>query len=402
MNITIEKSTAKGTESAPPSKSMAHRYLICAALSGEGGNVSYLEMSQDIEATLDCIQSMGAKVSYDKEKDSYSITGIEDIKNMPSTEFKCRESGSTLRFFIPISMLSDSEKTFYGSKTLLTRPLSVYEEICAKQGISFYKDENCVKVKGALKPGVFDIKGNISSQFISGLLFTLPLLSGDSEIRLIPPVDSKSYIDLTLMALSKFGVTVTWKDDTTLFVKGNQKYTKTDIRVEGDYSNAAFLDAFNYIGGDVRVEGLDSESLQGDRVYKQHFETLSKENATIDISDCPDLGPVLFMVAAVHHGGVFTGTRRLKIKESDRGAVMCKELSKFGIESKQEEDTITIYASELKKPDEIVCGHNDHRIVMSMSLLLSLTGGTVDDAEAVNKSYPSFFEVIKKLGIEVI
>lgn len=310
MNVTINKSIAKGSELAPPSKSMAHRYLICAALSGEGGNVSYLEMSQDIEATLDCIKSMGAAVSYDKDNDCYNISGINDIKNMPATEFRCRESGSTLRFFIPISILSDSEKTFYGSKTLLTRPLSVYEEICEKQGISFYKDEDCVKVKGALKPGVFEVKGNISSQFISGLLFTLPLLDGDSEIRLIPPVDSRSYIDLTLMALSKFGVKVTWKDETTLYIQGNQTYSKTDIRVEGDYSNAAFLDAFNYIGGEVEVKGLDKDSLQGDRVYKEHFEALAKENATIDISDCPDLGPVLFTVAAVHHGGVFTGTRR--------------------------------------------------------------------------------------------
>lgn len=401
MDVTISKSTARGEHMAPPSKSMAHRYLICAALAKDGGTIEGLEYSQDVLATLDCLKSMGgASIPGDKE-DCVHIEGVKDIKNMPSTTFECRESGSTLRFFIPIAMLSDSEKVFHGSKTLLSRPLSVYEDICSKQGIDFYKDDEKVVIKGSLKPDEFNIPGNISSQFISGLLFVLPMLNGDSVIKLIPPVDSRSYIDLTISALSKFGVTVSWSDDTTLFVKGNQEYKKTNIVVEGDYSNAAFLDAFNYIGGSVKVTGLDDKSLQGDRVYKEHFEALRNGNATIDISDCPDLGPVLFTVAAVHNGGVFTGTRRLKIKESDRGTVMCEELSKFGIKTVQEEDTITVYSSPLKTPAETVSGHNDHRIVMSMTLLLSLTGGSVDDAEAVRKSYPSFFDVISELGIEV-
>lgn len=399
MNASIEISSAKGVVKAPPSKSMAHRYLICAALSEGSSIVNNIELSEDIKATIDCIKAMGAECEV--KGDSVYVKGITDIYNMPETVFKCRESGSTLRFFIPISMLSGSEKCFYGSETLLKRPLSVYENICALQGIDFKNDGKVVSVKGALKADSFEIKGNISSQFISGLLFTLPLLNKDSYIRLIPPVDSRSYIDLTLMALSKFGVSVVWEDENTLYIKGGQKYVSREIETEGDYSNAAFLDAFNYIGGSVEVTGLDCESLQGDRVYREHFEALSRGNATIDISDCPDLGPVLFTVAAVHHGGTFTGTRRLKIKESDRGAVMCTELLKFGIKSLQEEDSITIYASPLKKPDETVCGHNDHRIVMSMSLLLSLTGGTVDEAQAVRKSFPTFFECISKLGIEV-
>ena len=187
-----------------------------------------------------------------------------------------------------------------------------------------------------------------------------------------------------------------------LYVKGNREYKPKTIEVEGDYSNAAFLDAFNYLGGNVQVTGLKETSLQGDKVYKEYFEKLKKENATLDISDCPDLGPVLMALAAALNGAKFIGTKRLKIKESDRGSVMCEELSKFGIKSKIYENEIEIIKGELKAPTEVLSGHNDHRIVMSLSLLLSKTGGKIDEAEAVRKSYPGFFEDIKKLGIEVL
>lgn len=400
MNVTINKSRATGVMKAPPSKSMAHRYLICAALADGTSVIDNIELSEDIKATLDCIQGMGAKATVDNDK--VTVEGIKNIKDMPSTDFMCRESGSTLRFFIPISMLSDNEMHFYGSKTLLTRPLSLYEDICKNKDLLFEKTEDYVRVKGRLTHDNYKLKGNISSQFITGLLFTLPLLEDDSVIELIPPVDSRSYINLTIQALNKFGVKVTWQNENTLYIKGNQRYTAVDVETEGDYSNAAFLEAFNYFGGEVTVTGLDSESLQGDKVYLDHFKELKAKTPVIDISDCPDLGPVLFTVAAVHNGGVFTGTRRLKIKESDRGTVMCAELAKFGVESKQEEDTITICKGNISAPKETVCGHNDHRIVMSMSLLLSLTGGTLTEAEAVRKSFPTFFECIKKLGIDVI
>lgn len=399
MVANIIPSKAVGTVVAPPSKSMAHRYLICAALSNGRSVISNIEFSEDIRATIDCIKAMG--VSVETTDNTVVVNGGKNIKELSATTFPCRESGSTLRFFIPISMLSKNEMTFLGSKTLLSRPLSIYESIVGYQGLYMTKTEDYVKVRGPLKSDTFILKGNISSQFISGLLFTLPLLSGDSVIELIPPVDSRSYIELTLQALKKFGVDVSWQSETTLYIKGGQHYTATDVQTEGDYSNAAFLEAFNYLGGNVLVSGLDPASLQGDRVYKEHFETLSRENATIDISDCPDLGPVLFTIAAIHNGATFTGTRRLKIKESDRGQVMCDELKKFGVKTLMQEDSITIFKGEIVKPTEIVKGHNDHRIVMSMSLLLSLVGGTVDEAMAVKKSFPSFFKVIKDLGVEV-
>lgn len=399
MIAKLMPSKANGVCSAPPSKSMAHRYLICAALSKGKSVISNIEFSEDIRATIDCIKAMG--ISVETNEDSVVIEGGVSLEKLQSTTFPCRESGSTLRFFIPISMLSGNEMTFVGSKTLLSRPLSLYESIAMSQGLKIEKSEDYVKVAGPLEADTFLLKGNISSQFISGLLFTLPLLLEDSVIELIPPVDSRSYIELTLQALRKFGVEVSWQSETTLFIKGGQKYVARDVVTEGDYSNAAFLDAFNYLGGNVLVNGLDEDSLQGDRVYKDLFEKLKCGNPTIDISDCPDLGPVLFTIAAIHNGAKFTGTKRLKIKESDRGQVMCDELYKFGVKTSMQENSITIYKGEIVKPLETVKGHNDHRIVMSMVLLLTLVGGSVDEANAVRKSFPSFYDVIRELGVEV-
>lgn len=397
MNVRIEQSKAAGAVAAPPSKSLSHRHIICAALSEGISVVSNVSYSADINATLECIRALGATAKVDGDR----VT-IEGSKG-PVTEpviFNCNESGSTMRFFMGIAMLFGCDSYFYGSETLRNRPMDIYEDICKKQGIIFEKEADRIHVKGKLSPGRFVLKGNVSSQFITGLLFALPLLKADSVIELLPPVESRSYINLTLQSLNKFGVVAEWINDNELSVKGNQYYQSGDVRVEGDYSNAAFLEAFNVLGGNVTVSDLEANSLQGDRVYRDFFPALKGGKATIDISDCPDLGPVLFSVAAACHGGVFTGTKRLKIKESDRGAVMCEELAKFGIETACDENRIEI-GSGLKAPTQCISGANDHRIVMSMALLLSLTGGEIEGAEAVRKSYPDFFERISELGISV-
>ena len=229
----------------------------------------------------------------------------------------------------------------------------------------------------------------------------MPLLKHDSIIDIIPPIESSSYIKLTIQALSLFGVEVSWLDERTLFIKGNQTYQPRDVSVEGDYSNAAFFDALNYMGSKIEVSNLNADSIQGDKVYGRYFQMMQKGTPTISISDCPDLGPILFAVASAHFGGVFTGTRRLKMKESDRGTAMAQELSKFGISVRVEEDTIVVYPANFKKPDVALCGHNDHRIVMALSVLLTKTGGAIHGAEAVSKSMPDFFEKMKSLGMEV-
>jgi 3-phosphoshikimate 1-carboxyvinyltransferase len=231
-------------------------------------------------------------------------------------------------------------------------------------------------------------------------LFALPLLDGDSIIDIIPPIESCSYINLTIRALREFGVEVKWQDERTLFIKGNQKYKAGEVTVEGDYSNGAFFEALNYLGDDVRTEGLREESIQGDKVYREFFAMLDKGTPTLHLADCPDLGPVLFAMAAAKHGGVFTGTRRLRMKESDRGAAMAQELEKFGVSVRVEENTIVVYPAEFHPPQEILCGHNDHRIVMALAVLLTKTGGVIDGTEAVKKSMPDFFDKLKELGLD--
>lgn len=385
---------------APPSKSMAHRLLIGAGLSEGKSIIEGISDSEDMKATLDCLSAIGASCEIDGNK--VTVTGA-DIRNIPeNTVLRCRESGSTLRFFIPICLLDGKTFTFTGSEKLLSRPLSVYEEIFKKQEIAFEASADKITLGGKLKSGTFKIKGNISSQFITGLLFVLPLMDDDSTIQLIPPVESLSYINLTIEALSAFGIEIKWQDEKTLFIKGGQSYKPVETKVEGDYSNAAFFAALNELGSEIEMTGLNPKSLQGDRVYEKYFPLLGKGTPTINISDCPDLGPVLFAVAAVKGGGIFTGTRRLKIKESDRGAAMAEELSKFGVAVTVHEDSIVVYPHDFHAPAEHLFGHNDHRIVMSCAVLSTLTGGIIEGAEASRKSLPDFFERLKKLGFEVI
>lgn len=395
MKVTIEKSTASGRIFAPPSKSMAHRLLICGALS-ENSVISDLSESKDILATIGCLKNMGATI--DSDGDTVKIGGINPQNINGETELFCNESGSTLRFLIPVCMMSGKKITLTGSSRLFERPLSVYEEICKEQNIEFIKSANSVTVCGKLKSGDFTVAGNISSQFITGLLFVLPLLCGDSTLTVTGNFESASYVDLTLDAMKSFGVGIVRKDN-VFYIKGNQKYQNTAISVEGDYSNAAFLDAFNVIGGNVSISGLKSDSLQGDRVYSDMFKGLTDGQKCFDLSDCPDLAPVMFAMSAYTGGAEFTGTERLKIKESDRAQAMAEELAKFGIKVTVNENSVTIHNGSLKTPDCVLYGHNDHRIVMALSLLCSVTGGEIDGAEAVSKSYPDFFRQISQLGI---
>ena len=320
----------------------------------------------------------------------------------PTSTLNCRESGSTLRFFLPIALLSGKNTLFMGAEGLMKRPMSVYEELCKKKRFIYNADGGSIAVRGPLTPGEYEVVGNISSQFISGLLFALPSLAKDSKIKIIPPIESKSYIDLTIEALALFGVTVKWADDTTLYIKGGQKYQPKNLSVEGDYSGAAFIDAFSLFNTGVEVDGLNPDSTQGDKVYKLLFDMIKKGVPTIHIGNCPDLGPILFAAAAAKHGAVFTGTKRLKIKESDRAAAMAEELSKFGVSVTVHEDKVVVYPINFHAPSVPLYGHNDHRIVMSLAILLTLTGGEIIGAEAVNKSYPSFFEDLRTLGIEVM
>lgn len=400
MNITILPSLLSGTVKAPPSKSMAHRLLIAAGLARGTSEICGIADSEDVSATLDLLTALGAECR--KQGDAVTIKGIDPRTALATGVPSCRECGSTLRFFIPLCLLSDREMTLSGSERLLARPLDIYEDICREQGLTFRRDTTSVTLKGPLKPGTFTLRGDVSSQFISGLLFALPLLAGDSTIRLLPPVESRSYIDMTLDALAAFGVRATWVDELTLAVPGNQVYTARADSVEGDYSNAAFFLALRALGMDVSVTDLPDVTRQGDSICETYFDTLDKGTPTLTIGDCPDLGPILMAVAAAKHGCVLTETSRLAIKESDRGAVMAEELAKFGVRIDRTADTITVHGGTLRAPTAPLSGHNDHRIVMALATLCALVGGTIEGAEAVRKSLPDYFDRMNSLGLEMI
>ena len=376
---------------------MAHRYLIGAALSGEICTLSGVDYSEDILASMDCLKALGARICSDGDR---VTVDPQDFMNVDAVTLECRESGSTLRFFIPLALCLGRTVTFQGSERLFDRPLDVYGELCRERGFLFQKEKNFVTLNGKLTSGAYRVRGDISSQFITGLIFALVYLGEDSTIEILPPFESRSYVDLTLSALQSFGADVSFKDAYRIEIKASGLHAYSG-KIEGDYSNAAFLDAFNCIGSDVKVGNLNPDSLQGDRVYGTYFDQLSKGTPTLDISDCPDLGPILVALAALKNGGTFTGTDRLRAKESDRGAAMHEELSRMGGGLIFGDNMITVPKQKLRNNGVMLDGHNDHRIVMAMSVILSKLGGEIKGAQAVAKSYPKFFEDIERLGAEV-
>lgn len=391
MLAKIKPFNLHGKIDAPPSKSMAHRCLICAALSKEKCQISGVDYSEDILASIDCLRALGAEVIIKDDVVTINPEGFMKVEDVPV--LNCRESGSTLRFFIPLTLCLGKKVKLQGSRRLFERPLESY-------GFTFEKDLDSVTVCGKLESGTYKIRGDISSQFITGLIFALVYLGEESCIEILPPFESKSYVNLTIEVLKAFGANVEFTDTYQISIRKSDIHSY-DGRIEGDYSNAAFLDVFNYIDSEVVVQNLNQDSLQGDKIYKEYFEKISSGCPTLDISDCPDLGPVLFALAALKNGAVFTGTDRLKVKESDRGMAMHKELKKLGGGLIFGNNMITVPKQELADCGFVLDGHNDHRIVMALTVILSKTGGSISGAEAVRKSYPGFFEDIKKIGAEV-
>lgn len=397
MNVKLTPSVAKGTVTPPSSKSYAHRLLVCASLSDGESVIENIGTNDDILATAECLKTMGAQITI--EGTTATVKGISLGERADSLSLFCNESGSTLRFLIPLSLVLSKETAFSGKGRLMERPQTVYEELFATKGCSLEKTADSLTVKGELHSGIYEVAGDVSSQFITGLLFTLPLLHGDSEIRLTTPLQSAPYVDITVDVLSRFGVEITKADDVFL-IKGNQHYKPCNAVCEGDWSNAAFLDAFNLAGGSVVLENMNPYSMQGDMIYKKYFSLLCEGTPRLDISQCPDLGPVLIACAVLKNGATLKGTNRLRIKESDRGQVMAQELCKLGVKLEIGDDYIIVPKCELKAPAENIDCHNDHRIAMSFAVLCSVTGGTLEGAQCVNKSYPEFFNHIKELGIQ--
>lgn len=399
-NVNIAPSRPTGCVTAPPSKSISHRALICAALAQGEGVISNLAFSEDILATVDALTAIGARFEKLGE-DTVRVSGIGGRPRALGT-LNCRESGSTLRFMIPICLLSPEEFKLTGSEKLLSRPLGVYSDIFKVRYCRPHGNTITLTAGQPIKSGEYRIDGGISSQFITGLLFALPLCEGDSKIKVEGNFESASYVDLTVDTLAKFGIIIT-RENNIFYIKGNQKYTPADMEIEGDASNAAFFEALNLFGGVASVAGLNPQSKQGDMAFKQHFESLKCGSvAPIDLSDCPDLAPILFACAAVC-GGVFTHTDRLRLKESDRISAMKAELEKFGAQIEVldgiDGGTVKILPAELHSPSVPLSSHNDHRIAMSLSVLCTRFGGRIEGAGAVAKSMPDFFEQLESLGV---
>ena len=420
MLVTIQNARpVGGTITAPPSKSMAHRAVLCSALAKGTSHIENLEFSKDISATLAAAGQLCARV--ESGPADVLVEGLGHFRPVFGP-VDCCESGSTLRFLIPLASLTGQSITFVGRGRLMERPQSVYETLYREQNLHFEQANGQLTVAGSLRSGEYTLAGNVSSQFISGLLFALPLLAGDSTLHLIPPVESRSYIEMTRAAQAAFGVTSHWLDDTTLCIPGGQQYHPCDYNVEGDYSQAAFPAVMGAVCGGVTITGLAPDTLQGDAAILDIlrrcgasfrttdagivFEKAPLHGVDIDLADCPDLGPVLMVLGLLCEGTTtIRNAERLRIKESDRIAAMEAELRACGGVLESEGGTITIHgcADRLHAPAAPLHGHNDHRVVMSLAVLALAAGLTlpISGAEAVAKSWPDFLEAIKPLGAEV-
>lgn len=399
MKVKILPSKTSGEVSAPPSKSFAHRYLIGSVLSRGKCVIKNIADSDDISATLSCIEQLGGSVT----KDGNIVTVIPtNEKQIENAVFDCKESGSTLRFFIPVVLATGAKNcTFLGSERLLARGIKEYEKLFENSDVKIKSDEKSIEVNGTLSAGNYEISGEVSSQYTTGMLFALSRLTGKSTLKITGNAESRAYVDMTIKVLKDFGADITETEKNFFEINGKGRLSPGEFTVEGDWSNAAFLIALSRLLGTISVSGLNENSVQGDRFSSVAFDALDGENAEIDLKDCPDLAPILFAYAAYKNGGKFINTRRLRVKESDRANVMAEELKKFGANVKVYENSVEIEKTQLKPPIVPLCGHNDHRIVMALSVLAAVLGAEIDGAEAVNKSYPDFFRVIKKAGVNV-
>ncbi len=415
MDMKIIPSVFRGEVDAIPSKSHAHRLFICAALSEKPVNIEISQVSTDIEVTIDCIRAMGAEVT--RAGDIYTVNPVwEKLARNPV--LFCNESGSTLRFLLPVAAALFESAHFDGAGRLPKRPLSPLKEQMEEKGVSFSGASLPLSLKGVLKSGVYTLAGDISSQFISGLLFALPMLEGDSEIIITGTLESESYINMTLDALEQFGINIQ-KGKNSFLVRGGQKYRGADkCHVEGDWSNAAFWLAAGAVSGSVKILGLDTSSKQGDRAVlsilsgcgaavNAEGDLVSVSSAklspmNIDASDIPDLVPVLAAVACAAKGkSQIKNVSRLRLKESDRVEAVLTNLRALGGEIKEDGGNLYINGTGYLKGGE-VSGFGDHRMVMSAAVaaLICREPVIIRGAEAVDKSYKSFFDDFKILGGE--
>ena len=412
MDLQIIPKKLSGAVTPPPSKSQAHRLLIAAALSGGVSVLHGLAESQDIQATRRCLSALGAGME-DLPDGALRVHGLGHgiVMAPPYALLDCGESGSTLRFLIPVALLVQGGASFTGRGRLMERPLKPYEDLFREKGVAWKLEDHILTVNGgrgydalALDSGAYRLPGNVSSQFFTGLLFTLPLLNGDSTLMSTTPLESRDYLEMTRQALAAAGVTTRWADENTLCVPGGQVYQPFTTTVEADWSQAGFWYAADFLDSQVEIRGLDPDSAQGDKVVSELYWKLARPgDAEIDVSGCPDLLPPLAVMAAVRSGTTrFTNAARLRMKESDRLSTITAALTALGAEVHEEPDRLIIVGKP-SLPGGTVDSANDHRIAMMAAIAATGCTGpvTIRGAECVQKSYPDFWEVYRSLGGDI-
>ncbi|GLI55225.1 3-phosphoshikimate 1-carboxyvinyltransferase [Propionigenium maris DSM 9537] len=415
MRLEISPVRLAGDVVIPPSKSLSHRAIIAAAMAEGRSSVTNLKFSEDIKATTEAMESLGAR--FQVGEDYEVIDGVDKLKRLKD-EIQCRESGSTIRFMIPVALLAQGKVTFKGEGRLCKRPLGTFLDIFDEQGISYSKgeDELPLTVDGMLKPGRFRVPGDISSQFITGLLYALPKLEGDSVIEISSKLESKGYIDLTLDVLASFGIEIENRDYREFHIRGKQKYRARDYRVEGDYSQVAFWMVAGALGSNIRCHGMRLESLQGDKAIHGILKDMKAEmtegevitvkpsetqGTVIDLSQCPDLGPIITVLASLSRGKTeIVNAKRLRIKESDRITSMTTELNKLGARITETEEGMIIEGVETLQGGVTVSAWNDHRVAMALAMAATRCEKPIilEGAESVKKSYPHFWTEYERVG----
>ena len=417
MNVIIKPKKLAGNVIVPPSKSLSHRAIIAASLAEGTSVISNVLFSKDILATIDAMRACGAII---EKYDDYLIIKGSKVKRVNNL-IDANESGSTIRFMIPIAMVCDAEMTFTGQNHLVKRPLDTFLEIFDKQGIKYEKKEDYLplKVYNGLKPGSYEIRGDISSQFITGLLYALPLLNGDSILKITTKLESKGYVDLTLDILNKFGIEIINNNYEEFIIRGNQQYKPCDYTIEGDFSQSAFFLIAGALGADINLYAMNKDSHQGDKKIIQDIIDLSGDvkyekdylkaypsatkGAVIDFAQSPDLGPALTVLAVLSEGkSEFINASRLRIKECDRITCMRIELEKMGAKIEENPDGMIIYGVD-KLVGAAIDSHNDHRVAMAIAMASLKTEGEIKilNAGCVSKSFPHFWKVFESLGGEV-
>ncbi len=408
MDITITPSELAGSVTPPPSKSQAHRVLIAAALADGESAVSNVAFSQDIEATLGCLEALGA--GFSRDGSTVTVRGMgansmSPLRRMAHPHLDCGESGSTLRFLIPIALAVRGGGVFTGRGRLMERPQKPYFDIFDEKGIFYEQKDGVLTISGMLTPGTYRLPGNVSSQFFTGLLFALPLLDGPSAIIPTSPLESEGYIQMTLQVMARFGVELpaTMSLPPHYHPQGNQTYRAADVAVEADWSQAGFWYAAGFLGNPVVIAGMDPYSVQGDRVIAdQMLELGGPEDLALDVSGCPDLVPPLAAMAALRAGETtrLTNAARLRLKESDRLASVTQVLNALGADVAEGPDSLTIRGKEMLHGGVRVDSFNDHRVAMMAAVAATRCEKpiTVTGAQCVAKSYPNFWEEYERLG----